>query len=325
MAADNHNDIQARLEAVGAVYVSTPAINAARDLIDQTRTERREDGGACACLITGVSGMGKTTIFRKYEADEPKPADGTTMPVLLLSTATPFTPAAFWKGFLVKMMAPVPTGHTSVEDLITLVKVWLDRRKVELVLLEEVNHIVDRKARDAKIPYYVTDMIKMHLLDDAKVPLVMGGIPVAAELLRINPQLEMRSLDWIPLLPYDLKDPVSREQFTLLLEVFEVAAGFPRSYFANDPKLCDRVHWATGGIHGKITKLMKKATRIAAQRGADGLSSEILALACATGTSVHEGWFNPFLVERLPDAKLPDESRITKLTKRKSRGEESAA
>ena len=96
MVADNRNDIEARLDAVGAVYVSTPAIDAARKLIDLTRTERRADEGACTCLITGVSGMGKTTIFRNYAADEPKPADSTTMPVLLLSTATPFNPPAFW-------------------------------------------------------------------------------------------------------------------------------------------------------------------------------------------------------------------------------------
>ena len=325
MVANNHDDTDARVSRVGAMYVSTPAVDAAMDLIALTRKERRENGRAYNSLITGVSGMGKTSIFENYKAAQQPPLDAATMPVLLLSTASPFTPVAFWKKFLVTMEAPVPSGTLRVETLIEQVMLWLERRKVELILLEEVSHIVDKKARDAKIPYFVTDMIKLHLLDEAKVPLVMNGIPVAAELLRINPQLEMRSLDWIPLLPYDLKDPVSRERFMLLLEVFEVAAGYPKSYLAGNEELCERVHWATGAIHGKITKLMKKATRKVAELGADGLSQEVLAHSCATGASLDDGWFNPFLVKTHPAAKLPDESRVTPLHKRKGRGEGAAA
>ena len=324
MVANNYDDVDARVSRVGAVYVSTPAVDAAMDLIALTRKGRRKNGRAYVSLITGVSGMGKTSIFESYLAAEPEPPDAATMPVLLLSTASPFNPIAFWKRFLVKMEAPVSSGTPSVETLIEQVKLWLERRKVELILLEEVSHIVDKKARDAKIPYFVTDMIKLHLLDEAKVPLVMNGIPVAAELLRINPQLEMRSLDCIALLPYDLKDPVSRERFMLLLEVFEVAAGYPQSYLAENVELCERVHWATRGIHGKITKLMEKATRKVAELGADGLSKEVLAHSCATGASLDDGWFNPFLVKTIPAGKLPDESRVTPLHKRKSRGETAA-
>jgi hypothetical protein len=322
VAANNPEDIAARVARVSQVYVSTPKIDEAFEVIKNTRTMRRKNGGAFASLITGVSGMGKTSIFETYEAEEPVPTNDQTMPVLLMSTPSPFSMTAFWETMLAKLGAPAAQGRARVDQLVEMVHLWLDRRGVQLILLEEVSHIVDRKARDAKIPYFVTDAIKLHLLDTAKVPVVMNGIPVAAELFRINPQLKMRRLEMVELLPYDLKDLASKKQFMLLLEVFEVVADFPQAHLANNEWLCDRVHWATGGVHGSMATLLMVATRIAAERGADGFGRDILALACAKCADPEDGWF---LLDKLPAEKVPDESRVTKLHKGKRRDEGKAA
>lgn len=314
MTDDIDAEIEQRVNAVDRVYITTPKVKEAIDLIKRTRKARRQDGTAHCSLITGVSGTGKSRLFSRYMENQPVPESG-TMPLVYVMTPAPFTQVGFARAFLRAMGKPVISGQDQ-DTMLDRIQHYLGQLRTELVMLEEISHVVDRKAKDAKVPYWVTDTIKLNFLEKAKVPIVMNGVPVAKDLFRINSQLETRRLDIVELMPYDMADNVSRESFMVLLELYERATGFPKKVLAGNEALARRVYWATHGVYGHLAKLMKDATELAVRRGTNGLTVEVLADACARLADPEKGWENPFLVAAIPRQETADESRVTLLHKR---------
>ena len=316
MNKDLEMDILHRVARVMKVYVRTPEVRLANELVDRIRIKRRGGGEALCGLITGVSGSGKSRIFQLHLDSQPAAAPD-TMPVLAFETPSPFTLKAILDSMLTAMGVEGFADRHDVVQMRKRVLYYLDKLKVELILMEEVQHIVDRKERTAKIPYWALDFIKLYLLDKAKVPIVMNGIPSAKDMFVINRQLEQRREGTVELTPYNSADPVRWKQFMLLLEKFEVEAGFPKTFLKGDEALCRRVLRATEGIHGLVAKLMADATEIGTRKGAPGLTADVLALAYARRATPEKGWVNPILVNVAPPADVPDETRVTALTKRK--------
>lgn len=315
MQKDLETEIALRVARVMGVYVRTPEVRLANELIDRTRIKRRGGGEALCALITGVSGCGKSRIFQLYMASQPAAAPD-TMPVLAFETPSPFSMKAILDSMLTAMGVEGFPGRHDVVQMRNRVLYYLNKLKVQVILMEEVQHIVDRKERTAKIPYWALDFIKLYLLDKAKVPVVMNGIPAAKDMFLINGQMEQRREGTVELTPYDSADAIRRRQFMLLLEKFEVEAGFPNAFLKGNDALCRRVLRATEGIHGLVAKLMADATEIGVRMGAPGLTADVLALAFARRATPKKGWVNPLLVDVAPPAKVPDETRVTALKKR---------
>jgi hypothetical protein len=106
------------------------------------------------------------------------------------------------------------------------------------------------------------------------------------------------------------------EPFALLLEVQEADAEFEEKFLAGNTDAIRRFHYATQGIHARVAMLMCDATQLAVRKRARGLSMEILAEAFARISDPGPDWFNPFIVETLPEPEEPDRTRKTRLHKR---------
>lgn len=307
-----------RMDAIDSVYLSLPQTKQAHDAIDATRRARRQNGCTYCSLIYGKSGTGKTIIFERYcNAQKVKP-DGTN-PVLFVRVPAPFNQGAFARSFLKELKLPM-IPRQDLDTMMDRIVQGLQKSGIELVLLDEISHAVDHRKRDGSIPYWVTDQIKMHFLDEAKVPVVMNGVPISTELFTINEQLRTRRLRMHEIRPYDIDKAEDCEALTILLESMEKRAGFSRRLFEGNEEILRRMHAATGGIHLILTTLMKEAVTLATRSGEDRLSVAILAEACAMRAEPGGDWFNPFLVNpRMlgsPGSPPPDETRVTALHKR---------
>jgi len=320
-------EVRRRVEAVRQVRVSTPDLDAAMELIDQARTERRQDGTAFCSLIYGETGCGKTRLLDHYVAAQPTPEPG-TMPVLVAAAPSPCTPETWWATLLAAMREPV-FHNQKLALLRQRAMLALDRNKVELILVKEASQITDRKEVGAKVPYYVLDNIKMYVLDGQRptedhrnpIPVVMSGLEVAKRIFEINGQLLTRRLPPVHLRPFDRGDGRSWDEFGVLLALYELASAFPRAYLSDpmEDALARRVLEATDGNFQKISNLVCDATGIAIRRGADGFSKEVLALAWARQFGESDPGKNPFLNAVAPAGKKPDDSRETKLHKKGNR------
>lgn len=315
MAEDIEALIARRVQAVNQVYVTTPKMREAHELIARTRTARRQDGAACCCLIYGESGVGKSRIFDMYLANQPLPEPG-TVPVLKVRTPAPFSMLAFPAAFLAAMGKPVIAGQDQAK-MFDRVRKHLSELRTEVILLDEASHVVDRKKKGGAIPYWVTDTIKLNLLEVAKVPVAMNGVPAAVDLITMNPQLWNRRTGVLEIKGYDPTDALDWQRFLTLLELYERAAGFPQRVFPANEYLARRIHWDSDGINGRIASLVMRAVELATRKGSDSLTKEAFAIACAERAIPGKNWKNPFLLDVLPRKEDADESRETLLHKRK--------
>lgn len=307
-----------RLAAVNKVYIATRGVKEARELINRTRAYRRQGGEAYCCFLWGPSGVGKSRILENYLEREPEPKPR-TRPVLYVKTPSPFSQAAFGRAFLRALGRPV-VGRHDLDITMERVVADLKRLQVEVILLDEISHVTDHRKRDGAIPYWVTDSIKMNLLDEAKVTVVMTGIEAGLGLLRVNSQLQTRYAGAVQLTAYDVDDPKDFERMRVLLAQYERAAKFSKCRFPADEALGRRMHAATGGINGPLALLAKRAIEMATRRGLPGLTQEVLAEAFASlAEPSDEGRRNPFLGDLPAAKKKADESRVTGLHPGKKR------
>jgi hypothetical protein len=248
---------------------------------------------------------------------EPLREDGSS-PLFLAEVPSPFSQAGLAEVCLKQLRLPIV--KQSLALTFERIADGLVRNGKELLLFDEISHVVDHKKANGSIPYWVTDTIKQHFLDHAKIPVVMTGMAVAMALFEINPQLKTRRHRAFELKPYDIDDDADRARMAFLLELMEKKTGLDNSFFRNNDGMVRRMHAATGGVHLPIVTLMKQAVSLMTRRGASSFSEEILAVACAELADPGGNWINPFLVP-LNDlararAGAHDETRVTKLHKR---------
>jgi len=317
---------EVRWAAMDKVYRFLPQTKAAIRLINETRTMRRPGKQALCSLLFGESGTGKSTILRKYDAQEPLRDDGTKA-TLYVETPSPFSQMAFVDAFLRALGLPV-IGRQKLDVVVGRIVDGAREQGKDLVLLDEISHVVDHRKRDGVIAYWITDFIKANLLDAANLAVVMSGIPVARRLMQMNTQLATRTLFIQELKPYDLDLVGDRDLLRKLLKDLERAAGLERPLFGADDGPVRRIGVATGCIHANILKLMKQAVGNATLTEADGLTLQLLAEAAAELAEPHPGWTNAFLVKSVADL-LPGRShtkraadgvRVTGLHQREKEG-----
>nr|WP_294527004.1 TniB family NTP-binding protein [uncultured Rhodopila sp.] len=320
---DFEADIAARQARLAKVYVSTPKVKEAIKLIDDVRTgENRPSGGVMCGVITADSGWGKSMILDRYAARADAQPDGVRLPVVKFKMPPRFSFPALAVAALKAVGAkPFPRKET-FDDMWERFAHYLKEKQTEVILIDESNHLVDRKSRQAVIPYSATDVFKSDILDEAKVPIIFAGLPVTLEMFQMNPQLESRRHDTVSIVAYDADDVSSWQRFKVLIMAFEIASGFGNAVLSEDDGLLRRLHVATnGGNHNAVYKLLVEATGVAVRRQSKGFNQDVLATAAAKRADLrNKDWVNPFTVDNLSQiARMPDESRVTTLHKKSGR------
>lgn len=318
------SELQRRQARLKRLYVRTAEIDFFLELIHDLRTGgyRGPDDTACCLLVIGPTNSGKTRLFRKYCDRPDAQAEDEQIPVLRFTAPTPFN----YREFLGKILIGLGTRHFGETHDIRRMKrrvvEMLAVRKTQLIMMEEAQHIIDKKGGNS--PYWVADLIKELILDDAKVPLVFNGIAIAEDIFTRNTQLLSRRKGILRLGPDDWDDPAGRERFKATIAAFEKAADFPEIAEVGEAKLpltsdqvAERIHRATSGLRGSLCNLITQAMELGTKRGARSLTLELLAEANAILNDAGPGWVNVFTVKVLPPLKDTDDSRVTKLHKGK--------
>ncbi len=246
---------QARLQRL---YVRTQEIDKFLELIQAFRDGgyRGPDNTACCLLVVGPTNSGKTRLFRKYCDQPDAQPEGDEMPVIRFTVPTPFRD----RDFLAKILLTLGTRDFSDSHRIGRMKrrvvEMLAVRRTKLIMMEETQHIIDKKGGNS--PYWVADMIKEMILDDAKVPVIFNGIAVTEDIFTRNTQLLSRRKGILRLGPDDWNDPQGRERFKETIAAFEMAADFPERAEVGEAKLPlnsdqvgERIHRATSGLRGQ--------------------------------------------------------------------------
>lgn len=152
------------------------------------------------------------------------------------------------------------------------------RFNTELLVIDEVQHLNFRREEKND----VTDMLK-RLLDDGVVPVVFLGTDDATDMFTRNVQLAARLLSPCDFSPLRYERPLDRElltQYVVELDRAMVAVGLvPQLSGLGTPWIRGCLAAVSGGVIGRISRLLYAALEIAARRGADYIEAYDLAEA----------------------------------------------
>jgi type II secretory pathway predicted ATPase ExeA len=288
-----------RCRLAESIFVQHPRLNSLIEIIKHAHRYSRIAAEPECVFIGGPPGAGKTTLLEHYKLQFPAVDHGEIIEVPVLCGRVPSK--ATDKNLVTTLLMGLgdPAAHKgSAFNQTTRLKLFVKECGVRLIILDEFQHFLDKDSW--KVLKNVSDWLK-NLIDEAKVPIILIGMPYAAQILDApgNEQLQRRFAVRASLDSFGWKTPEERIEFRAFLKaVDEHLPLLQRSHLA-DPLMAFRFYCATNGRVGKVMKIVRRATELALDQGLEHLSLEILAYAYANRLLAdHPDRDNAFCVEK---------------------------
>lgn len=279
-------------------------------------------GGAGCMFILGPSGSGKTTALDHYKSSHPPvcEAERDRLPILLVEAPPRATPKGLAEVMLAALGDPAPSKGT-LQSMTRRVENFLQQRGVELVMLDEFQHLVDRQNSADRVAYDAADWIK-GLLNKRICPIVLSGTELASIVIEANEQLKRRCSSIIHLQPLPFGTQEERRYFRAILQEFDNALPFDEPSDLAKAEMAARIHSATGGLVGRVSHLLTMACRKALSEDLPCLDMRVLGDAWAAVTTTSSRAVNPFRTKTPPTSdNSSDTSRMTRLHSRSSKSQ----
>lgn len=268
-----------RFALIEKVFIRYPRLNALYTKIDFCRTYSRIAAEPECMLITGTQGAGKTTLLEWYAGNFiiRELPEKRVVPILMATVPAPATV----KNLATEMLKSIgdPAADRGTVSSITLrLRKFLVECEVELIILDEFQHFDDRKSRG--ILKTVSDWLK-NLLNQTRVPIVLVGMPGCESVLDANgnEQLKRRFSNREQIKPFRWKDSKEIQEFRQLLKNIDDALPLLEASHLADLTTAFLIHQATDGVINYVMKLLRRASRMAVERGSNQIDQSILAQA----------------------------------------------
>lgn len=242
--------------------------------------------------LIGEPGVGKSTLLKRFVAGHPRIEHEhlTEIPAIYVGVPAACSIKKLAGEMLLAMGSPFWNRGGEPErthQLLTLLR----ECRVRLVILDEVNHLVERGS--SKTHYAVGDWIKQ-ISDRASVSFVLAGTPMAEQLLATNEQLRGRFGEVLHLPPLGLGSEEDAAIFKRTLRTFQkLFAGIDCVDLAS-PSACRQIACATGGRLRAVRRLLVRAIEIGVRNKEGCVDMGVLAQA-----------FESVVFARAPEARNP--------------------
>lgn len=228
-------------------------------------------------LITGESGCGKSTLRRTYVNQYPRleREDRTLIPVLDLELPSQPTVKNVAERMLIQLGDPFAekgSAEGKTARIITLMR----ECGVELVILDEFQHFVDRSSE--KVDYKIADWLKS-VINASKVPFVLTGLPRCHRILEVNEQLRRRFLPRVSLHRFRIDNKEVSRQFFGVLKGLEKSLPLQSPSALSEKTIVPRIYYATHGVIDHTMKLICESLHIALSECLPTIDQEVLRRA----------------------------------------------
>jgi Cdc6-like AAA superfamily ATPase len=273
----NDIDADAITKSIRRSFIRFPHIQEVFDRLNALYQYSGNGEEAEHILLLGEAGVGKSTLLRKFrQLHLPiEHNEYTEIPVLYAQV----DPGCSIKKLASSMLLALGSefwNKGSEAELTYQLTCLLQACKVRLVILDEVNHLVDRGGE--KTHHTIADWIK-RLADSVALPFVLAGIPRSERLLDTNDQLRSRFREVLSVQPFSIEDIAAEGKFGAVLQSFaKLLVGLP-SIELTSQKMIRAFAFATGGRLRELRKLLVRAVEIACQEPTPRLTRGVLALA----------------------------------------------
>ncbi|RZT05356.1 TniB protein [Duganella sp. CF402] len=253
------------VQTITRAFVNLPHVVSLTDRMTQLIQHARTNEEPENLLVLGESGVGKSRVLQKFR-NKYSPVvhpEFTEVPVLYVSVPANGNASALASAMLLALGSPF-WDRGKIKDLTFQLHCLLKQCKVKVILLDEVNHLVDKGG--IKTHHYTADWLKV-FLDQAGIPIVMAGIPRAMRLLKANDQLRSRFREIIYIKPFSVANEVETHRFCEVLATFTKMMAGVEVIKLTSGDLPKKMLFATNGYLRDLRRLLVRAVEIAFRDG----------------------------------------------------------
>jgi Cdc6-like AAA superfamily ATPase len=278
--------------AIRRIFIRLPHVESALSRMSELASHQCEDMEPEHLLITGQAGVGKSLVLKKFR-DSQRPIEHPhfrEIPVVYTEVPAACSIKKLAGEMLKSMGSPFWNRGTEADrthQLLTLLK----ECKVRLVMLDEVNHLVDRGK--SATHYAVGDWIKQ-LTDKAGISFVLAGTPMARVLLVTNAQIRSRFGEEIAIEPLSLASAQEALIFKKTLKAFQSLLGTLDCVDLAGQEMLRRMAYACGGRLRSLVDLLVRSVELAAVSKPQALTMSAL-----------EGAFSQVIYSKAPKERNP--------------------
>lgn len=215
-------------------------------------------------MLLGDPGTGKSRLLKRIVQTHPRihHEEFTEVPVLYAQVPSNCTIKKLPSVLLKELGSPF-WAKGDEEDRTFQLQKLLKACKVRLIVLDEINHAVDRGR--SRTHESVADWIKL-FSTQVCIPMVLAGIRRSRQLLHVNDQFADRFREVMELEPLGVGNDSQIQEFYDVMEAFEtVLEGIPHIDLKTDDML-GALAFATAGRLRGIRRLLVRGVEIAANQ-----------------------------------------------------------
>ncbi|MGF6965748.1 DNA transposition AAA+ family ATPase [Paraburkholderia sp. WC7.3g] len=276
----NENSCTDIVRDIKSSFIHFPHVKKIQMALDRMREYQCGDEEAEHIMLLGESGVGKSTLLKRYVKKYPRVAheEFTEVPVLFATLRQSPTPKRLG-GTLLRTLGDPEWCRGPEDELTERLVLLIERCRVRLVIIDEANHLVDRGGE--KTLHTSGDWLK-GLADATRVSFVLAGIPRSTRLLATNDQLRGRFREVIDIDRFSVANKSAEHEFRSVLKVFK---GYLRELPTIDlsgAAITRLFAFATDGRLRAIRSLLVRAVELAYGQPDPRLTDAVLAEAFRT-------------------------------------------
>lgn len=286
------------------IRIRYPRFKATMDLIRQAHESARGGGSPVCCYISGPPGVGKSELYAAYmhPFERRSTQEGTIIPILPFFLPIPATPRSVASRILEQLGDPNFERGTTA-SLSSRVAHFIRECQVELLVLDEFHHFIDRDTRHVLVT--VSEWLKT-LIITTGIPVAAFGMLSGERVLdyRTDPaedesQLGSRFALRRRLTPFCWDEKEGQNEFQTFLQLFDDALPLAERSELDDPDAALRIHFATAGLTRPLKdNLLPRALELVVKGGGERIERKHLRKAFDDVIQpAHKHRRNPFSVQ----------------------------
>lgn len=233
---------------------------------------------ATSGLLTGDSGVGKSTLLKKFTSKFGGPFDtesGTIRPVVRVVTPPKPTEERLLKAMLEAFGVP-ELAMGRAPDLKRVLVRQIANQDTRLLIFDEFTHLLEDRteifaakgAREVK-----------SILSEGLCQIAFVGTPELEKIRQVYPQLKRRSAGDFELTPFNWDDEGDSEEWKAILKMIDDYIPIKSSFGFGSGDAPYKFHRATNGNLDNLIKLIFRATSISYDDGDEVLKLDVIAEA----------------------------------------------
>jgi hypothetical protein len=262
-----------KIKYTDGIRISYPKLQEMLSLVADCHNSSKTQARPTCMRVSGASGTGKSNLYEIYSKKYPVVNDinGTNIPVLYSRIPCP----AYIGGLPSQLLYDLgdPFYNKSKTIILQTKRLYnlLKACKVEIIFLDEVQHLVDRNSH--KLLRDSSDWFK-ELIDETGLPIIFLGIPDSDKIFIENEQLNKRVRYVQTTKEFDNDDT-----FRKFLYLYDMALPLEESSSLADSDMCYKLYNSTKGNVKNIHDLLVECVSIAIANNTTRITMPMFARA----------------------------------------------